>query len=90
MPTLTQIRINKNASKEYNLYNKLNYRNPYPINLISTLIKSQNINLINQICDKNNVCNETKQEIIDHLVKPNYYTPYIVNSQLKEKLQQII
>ena len=47
MPTLTQIRINKNEKEKYELNKKLNYKNPPAINLISKCIKSQNIEFIN-------------------------------------------
>ena len=90
MPTLTQIRINKKANQDYKVYKQLNYKNPYPINLVSKLMKTQNIKLIEELCEKNNVSDVKKQEIIKTIIKPNYYTPYIINSKSKERLQQII
>ena len=90
MPTLTQIRINKKNNEKYRINRQLNYKNPHSINLISTLMKSQNITFIEEICNDNNVCSKQKQDILNALIKPNYYSPYIINSQLKEKLQKII
>jgi hypothetical protein len=68
----------------------MKYVNPYPINIITNLVRHQNLELITQICDKHNVTDTKKQEILDKLLKPNYYTPLIINSEFKEKLQQII
>ena len=90
MPTLTQIRINKNEKEKYELNKKLNYKNPHAINLISKCIKSQNIEFINKYCEKNNINDTQKKEIINTLVKPNYYTPYITNSKSKENVQRIL
>ena len=90
MPTLTQIRINKTEKEKYEMHNKLNYKNPHAINLLSKCIKSQNIDFINNFCEKNNITDEKKQEIIDELIKPNYYTPYITNSKSKEDVQKVL
>tara|TARA_B100000900_G_scaffold335713_1_gene297312 strand:+ start:38 stop:310 length:273 start_codon:yes stop_codon:yes gene_type:complete len=90
MPTLTQIRINKNEKEKYELNKKLNYKNPPAINLISKCIKSQNIEFINNYCEKNNINDTQKKEIINTLIKPNYYTPYITNSKSKENVQRIL
>jgi len=90
MPTLTQIRINKKTNEDYKVYKQLNYKNPYPINLVSKLIKTQNIKFIEELCEKNKVNCIEKQSIIEQLVKTNYYTPYIINSKSKEDVQKFI
>ena len=90
MPTLTQIRINKTEKEKYELQKQLNYKNPPSINLLAKCIKQQNLKFINDYCEKNNISDSKKQEIIESLVKPNYYTPYITNSKSKEDVQRIL
>ncbi len=90
MPTLTQIRVNKSENEKYEQYKKLNYKNPHPINLFSRMFKTQNIEFINNYCEKNNISDIKKQEIIETLIKPNYYTPNITNSKSKEDVQKIL
>ena len=90
MPTLTQIRINKFNNEKYETYKKLNYKNPYPINIISKTIKSQNMQFINDYCKENNIENCQKEIIIEKLIKPNYYTPNITNSKSKEEVQKYL
>ena len=90
MPTLTQIRINKAEKKKYELDKTLNYKNPHAINLFSRLLKLQNNEFINDYCEKNNISDPQKKEIIDALIKPNYYTPNIINSKAKEGVQKFL
>ena len=88
MPTLTQIRINSKNKQKLELYNQINYKNPFMLTLILKTVKTQNINFIKKICEENNVSDNKKKELLDIFIKPNYYTPLVVNST-KEETQKI-
>jgi hypothetical protein len=90
MPTLTQIRINSENNKKLELYNQINYKNPFMLSLISNMIKKQNKEFIKTYCKDNNISNEKQNELINKFIKPNYYTPLVINSSSKEELQKII
>ena len=90
MPTLTQIRINSENKKKLELYNQINYKNPFMLSLISSVIKKQNKEFIITYCKDNNISNEQQNMLIDKFLKPNYYTPLVINSSSKEELQKII
>ena len=90
MTTLSQIRKNKKNNDKLSLFLQTNYENPHPISFISKIIKNENIKLIEQICVEENLDENEKKKLIDKFIKPNYYTPYIVNSESKELLQQLI
>tara|TARA_B100001057_G_scaffold492635_1_gene585410 strand:- start:266 stop:538 length:273 start_codon:yes stop_codon:yes gene_type:complete len=90
MPTLTQIRINCENKKKLELYNQINYKNPFMLSLISSVIKKQNKEFIKTYCKDNNISNEQQNELLKNFIKPNYYTPLVINSSSKEELQKII
>ena len=90
MTTLTKIRNNKKKNDSYKLYFETNYINPNPISYISKIIKKENIKIINEACNGNNLDEKQKDNLMKKFIKPNFYTPYIVNSESKELLQQLI
>jgi hypothetical protein len=90
MPTLTQIRINSENNKKLQLYNQINYKNPFMLTIISKVMKKQNLALIKTYCKNNNISNEQQDKLSKQFIKPNYYTPLVINSSSKEELQKII
>ena len=90
MTTLSQIRKNKEYNDKYINFLQKSYQNPHPISIISKIIKKENLKIINEIAGENNLDDSEKQELIKTFIKPNFYTPYIVNSETKESLQQLI
>ena len=54
------------------------------------MIKKENINIINQISKEEGLDEKEKKELYSKFIKPNFYTPYVVNSETKENLQQLI
>jgi hypothetical protein len=89
MSTLYHIRDNKKNNENYKLEQSKLYKNPFPVSIISQIIKKQNMSTINEFCKDNNINNYKKEELIKTYIKPNYYTPYIVNSQIKENFQKL-
>ena len=69
--------------------NKLNvkYTNLTPLTHFSKIIKQQNINYIDNYCSKNNISDEIKLQLIEHLIKPNYYYPSVVQKKDRERQQ---
>jgi hypothetical protein len=90
MTTLSQIRKNKVETSNFKQELNNSYNNPSSLSIVSKLIKKENINIINKISKENGLNNYEKQSLIDKYIKPNFYTPYVVNSETKEKLQQLI
>ena len=90
MTTLSQIRKNKKENERFMMNFNNNYINPTPLALISKTIKQENIKIINQISEDNGLDSLEKKKLLNKLIKPNYYTPYVVNSETKENLQQLI
>ena len=88
MTTLSQIRKNKKENERFMMNFNNNYINPTP--LASKTIKQENIKIINQISEDNGLDSLEKKKLLNKLIKPNYYTPYVVNSETKENLQQLI
>ena len=90
MTTLSQIRKNKEENERFlmNYYN--NYTNPTSLGLISRMIKKENIKIINQISKEEGLDEKERRELLNKFIKPNFYTPYVVNSETKEILQQLI
>ena len=69
---------------------KKSYQTPYGINLISQMIKHQNIIEINNFCHRENVSDKKKQEIKSELLKVGNYTPQVIQSKHKEQLQKYL
>jgi len=90
MTTLSQIRKNKEQNTRFNMELQQNYQNPTALSLISKIIKKENIKIINKISKENDLDIKQKEELLNTYIKPNYYIPYVVNSQTKENLQQLI
>lgn len=64
-----------------------NYKNPSNISLVSKMIKKQNIDLINKICDMYNFSEEKRDLLLNKFIKVNYYCPRIILDSNKERLQ---
>ena len=64
------------------------YKNPSAITLISRVIKKQNIQLINQVCDVMKVNEEIREELLNEFIKINYHCPKIILDSNKEHLQK--
>mgnify|MGYP003995939755 CR=1 FL=1 len=90
MTTLSQIRKNKEQNTIFNEELQKNYQNPTALSLISKMIKKENIKIINKISKENYLDIKQKEDLLNIFIKPNYYIPYVVNSETKEKLQQLI
>tara|TARA_B100000886_G_scaffold83220_1_gene54226 strand:+ start:321 stop:593 length:273 start_codon:yes stop_codon:yes gene_type:complete len=90
MTTLSQIRKNKKENSKFITEFHRKYNNPTSLALISKIIKKENIKIINEISEENGLNKYEKQELLTKFIKPNYYTPYVVNSETKENLQQLI
>jgi len=90
MSTLYKIRENKINNKQYLESLSKKYTNPLPIDTISCVIKTHNIIYIKKICSNYNLSDKKIEEILKTLIKPNYYTPTIVNSEEKENMQQYL
>jgi hypothetical protein len=90
MTTLTQIRKNKVENNKFKQKKHNTYDNPSSLAIISKIIKEENIKIINNISNENGLNKYEKQALLDKFIKPNYYIPYVVNSETKEKLQQLI
>ena len=88
MSTLYHIRENKIKNERYKLEQSKYYKNPFPISFISQMIKKQNMLIINEFCKENGLDNSIKEDLYSTYLKPNYYTPFIVNSQTKENVQK--
>ena len=86
MSTLKQIRENRKKYREY-LISK-HYTHPSSISLIASIIKKQNIILINKICDIKNVSRSERNEMLENFVKINYYCPEVTKYQKKEHEQK--
>ncbi len=87
MPKLEKIRENARKNIEYER-NKLNsYKNPNAINIVSKIIKHNNILLLEKYCEDNNLSEKDKKLIFDAYLKPNYYCPSVIQQKNKEKLQ---
>ena len=90
MTTLSQIRKNKKENSKFIQEFHRKYNNPTPLALISQMIKKENINIISEISKEHGLDKYETQELFKKYIKPNYYTPYVVNSETKENLQQLI
>lgn len=90
MTTLSQIRKNKEQNTRLNEELQKNYQNPTALSLISKMIKKENIKIINKMSKENDLDIKQKEDLLNTFVKPNYYIPYVVNSETKENLQQLI
>ena len=90
MTTLSQIRKNKEQNIKYISFLQKSYQNPHPLSIIAKIIKKENIKIINIIASENNLDDLEKQKLLEIFIKPNFYTPYIVKSETKEHLQQLI
>ena len=75
---------------EQNEKYKKSYNTPYGINLISQMIKHQNIIEINNFCHRENVSDKKKEEIKTELLKVGNYTPQVIQSKHKEQLQKYL
>lgn len=75
-------------TKQNEKYKK--YTTPYGINLISQMIKHQNIIEINNFCHRENVSDKKKEEIKTELLKVGNYTPQVIQSKHKEQLQKYL
>ena len=84
MTTLSQIRKNKKQNEQFLENFHSSYSNPTPLSIISKIIKKTNIEIINNTCKENGLNNHEKNELVKTFIKPNYYTPYVVNSETKE------
>jgi hypothetical protein len=65
-----------------------NYLNPSNIVLVSKIIKKQNIDLINKICDMYNFNEDKRALLLNKFIKVNYYCPRIILDSNKEGLQK--
>ena len=90
MTTLLQIRKNKKQNSILHEELNNNYNNSTSLSIIVKLIKTENIKIINEISKEKGINNCERQLLINKFIKPNYYTPYVVNSEIKENLQQLI
>jgi len=90
MTTLSQIRKNKVENTKFKQKINNTYNNPTSLALISQMIKKENVKIINEISKENGLNKFEKQELLNKYIKPNYYIPYVVNSETKENLQQLI
>jgi hypothetical protein len=64
------------------------YKNPTAITLVSRIIKKQNIELINQLCDSMKVSDNIREELLNEFIKINYYCPHTILDSNKELLQK--
>ena len=65
----------------------INYTNLTPLTLFSQIIKHQNTRYIDDYCNKNNISDEIKLQLIDNFIKPNYYYPSVVQKKDRERQQ---
>lgn len=75
-------------SEKEDTYKK--YITPYGINLISQIIKHQNEVVINNYCFQKKLTDKQNKEIKKELLKVNNYTPQVIQSKHKEKLQKYL
>ena len=66
------------------------YKNPSTLNLISKVIKNQNIELLESYAKENSLSNEELLKIKKKYLKLNYLYPTIIQSKSKEYLQTFI
>lgn len=90
MTTLSQIRKNKIENTKFKQQIDNSYNNSTPLGILSQMIKKENIKIINKISKEEGLNKLEKQTLLNKYIKPNFYTPYVVNSETKEKLQQLI
>ena len=88
MSTLYHIRDNKIKNERYKSEQSKQYKNLFPISIISQIIKKQNILTINEFCKEHDLDTSIKDDLYKTYIKPNYYTPFVVNSETKENVQK--
>ena len=64
------------------------YVTPYGINLISRMIKHQNEILIDNYCYREKISEKKKALLKSELLKVGNYTPQVIQSKHKERLQK--
>jgi hypothetical protein len=87
MSTLYKIRENQKKNKQYLDSLSETYQNPFAIDILSSMIKLQNKHIIKEICNEYQLSETNNSHICNKLLKPNFYTPTIVNSEKKELMQ---
>lgn len=88
MATLKRIRDNKEKSEKRAQHKLNNYVPPESICLLTKVIKSQNLDLIEFICNMYDLAHSEKEILIDKFIKINYFCPNKILSKDKEKLQK--
>jgi hypothetical protein len=57
--------------------------------LLTGVIRKQNLDLLNKIADVMKLNSIRREELIDQFHKVNYYTPRVIVSKKREKIQNL-
>ena len=57
--------------------------------LLTGVIRQQNLDLLNKIADVMKLNNFRREELIEQFHKVNYYTPRVIVSKKREKIQNL-
>lgn len=68
---------------------KENYTPISGYNVITSIIREQNIILLNKIADTMSLNDLKREELIDEFLKVNYYTPRVIFSKKRENIQNL-
>lgn len=68
---------------------KENYTPISGYNVITSIIREQNIILFNKIADTMSLNDLKREELIDEFLKVNYYTPRVIFSKKRENIQNL-
>ena len=68
---------------------KENYTPISGYNVITSIIREQNIILLNKISDTMSLNDLKREELIDEFLKVNYYTPRVIFSKKRENIQNL-
>ena len=58
-----------------------------PLSLLANVLKKQNIILLGKIADRMNLTKLEREQLFDDFIKVTYYSPKVIVSKHREKLQ---
>ena len=68
---------------------KENYTPISGYNVITHIIREQNVILLNKIADTMGLNEYRREELLDEFLKVNYYTPRVIFSKKREDIQNL-